>query len=121
MRSEFAARGTRLVSLRIVSAVLAREVERERRSMFIEVNQKIAEARARLDSVRKQAAGGQQNSLEREVWRAEAKLAEIHGQKALKLFPMIAVYKRVVHPYLHLNGEASMTPPAEQPEQEHTR
>jgi hypothetical protein len=112
-RNETMVRGTRLVSLRVVAVPLAREVERERRSMFVDLNQKLVEARARAENLRKQAAS-QQTSFERELWRAESKLAELHVQKAFKLFSMIAVCKRVPYPYIYLNGEVSSTPPVDQ-------
>lgn len=113
VRGEAMARGTRLVSLRVVAVPLAREVERERRPMFAELNQKLMEARMRVESLRKQAAA-QQCPPERELWRAEAKLAELHVQKAMKLFSMIPICKRVPHPYIYLNGEMSTTPPVDQ-------
>jgi len=110
-RNEALARGTRLVSLRVVSAPLAREVERERRPSFLELNQKIAEARLRLDCT-KQVAG----LLDKEYSRAHAKLADLQVQKAVKLFPMVSMYRRVAHPYIYLNGEVASMPPTGQPE-----
>lgn len=91
-------RGTRLVSLRVLAAPIAREVERERRPLFAEINQKIAEARSRAEGVK------------------QSKLAELYAQKALKLFSMVATFKRVTHPYIYPNAEASSMPPIGQPD-----
>lgn len=115
-RSDFLSRGTRLVSVRIVSVPLAREVERERSHMVSELNQKISESRARVDSVR-QAQTVQTTPLatpvsidpsstdprgatilDREYSRAQSKLAELHVQKALKLFAIVAMCR---HGWLH--------------------
>jgi len=117
-------RGTRLVSLRVAAMALIREVERERRPLFVELNQKLIEARCRVDAAKQmyvqavadpspadpRAAG----LLEREIYRAQAKLAELHAQKAMKLFSMISMCRRVACPYVYLNGEASPMPPGGQ-------
>lgn len=115
-RSELLVRGTRLVSLRVVAACLAREVEREKCAAFSEVNQKLAEARARVELVQQAIElRGFGPSLERELARAQAKMADIHVQKALKLFSMIAISKRITHPYIYPNGEVASVPPVGQP------
>lgn len=107
-------KGTRLVSLRVVAVPLAREVERERRSMFAEINQKLMEAWARVESI-KQAVQASQggSSLERELAKGHSKVSELQVQKALKLFSMVGLGKRVPHPYIYLNGEVSSVPPVE--------
>merc|ERR1712232_87489 len=117
------AKGTRLVSMRIAAVPLVREVERERRSMFTELNQKILEAKARLDAVGPTIVSASAGSMSSAAWtqerehsrtqaKLEAKLSELHAQKALKLFSMIAMCRRVTHPYIYLNGEASALPPS---------
>lgn len=129
LRNDALAKGTRLVSLRVMSACLAREVERERRPLLQDLNQKVAEAKARVESLKQallqavaqhfidgaamptDARGAA--TMERELCRAHAKLAELHVQKAMKLFSMVAMYKRVTHPYIYLNGEMCSAPPTE--------
>jgi len=124
-RGDVLARGTRLVSLRIVAAPLAREVERERRPMLLELNQKVTEARARVEGIRQALHDPTMTDprgaglLEREIGRAQAKLSEFHAQKALKLISMIAMCRRVTHPYIYLNGEVSAMPPVGLPDPEH--
>jgi len=131
LRNEALARGTRLVSLRFVAVPLAREVERDRRAMFSELNHKLAEATARLEICKQlQAQVAQVDSasadprgagiIERDLDRAQSKLEELHAQKALKLFSMVPMCKRVSLPYIYLTGEASSTPPVDVPELERT-
>jgi len=52
--------------------------------------------------------------MDKDVLRAQAKLSELHAQKAFKLLSMIAGCRRVTHPYVYLNGEALPWPPVGQ-------
>lgn len=128
------ARGTRLVSLRVVSAPLAREVAHERHWALAELTNKMVETQTRTEELLETrsrllnqpcqvgepslAADGRSaatsGSIDRELSRAHGKHAELQVQKALKLCSMIAMSKRVTHPYIYLNGEASSTPPTSQ-------
>lgn len=120
-RSDALGKGTRLVSVRVAAVALVREVERERRSQFCDLNQKISEAKARLEGARQalyEAALEPRGAcfLEREFGRSQAKLAELHVQKALKLFSLIAMCRRVTHPYIYLSGEVSAVSPVGPPQ-----
>lgn len=108
-RNDALARGTRLVSLRVVAVSLAREVARERNLALSELSSKLLEARSKVEEL------FESRVLDRELCRAQAKLADIQVQKAFKLLSMMAMCKRVTHPYIYLNGEASSGPPAGQP------
>jgi hypothetical protein len=120
-RAESLAKGTRLVSLRVVALPLVREVERERKPLLTELNLKLAEARGRVDAVKQvydvalaelfPADRRGAELFEREISRTQVKLAELHLQKALKFFSMISMCRRVTHPYVYHSGEASSVPP----------
>eukprot|EP00746_Dinoflagellata_sp_MGD_P088979 gnl/MRDRNA2_/MRDRNA2_351540_c0_seq1.p1 gnl/MRDRNA2_/MRDRNA2_351540_c0~~gnl/MRDRNA2_/MRDRNA2_351540_c0_seq1.p1 ORF type:complete len:262 (-),score=40.95 gnl/MRDRNA2_/MRDRNA2_351540_c0_seq1:70-759(-) len=110
------AEGTRLISLRIVSSTLAREVEKERRPLFTELNQKIADAETRIESLRQAVERSDPMDVKNAYLmmtlenRVQSKLSQLYVQKALKLFSLIAQCKRVNHPYIYTNGEASSVP-----------
>ncbi|CAE8738073.1 unnamed protein product, partial [Polarella glacialis] len=108
-RGDAMARGTRLVSLRVAAMPLAREVERERKPAMSELSQKIAESRSRVDAARH--AMSQDPLAERELARATSKVLELQAQKAMKLFSLIAIHRRVTHPYIYVTGETSSSPP----------
>lgn len=99
------AKGTRLVSLRVVSATLAREVARERQWALSEPSCKNAEPPSEMRSPRGPAAG---------LDRMQSKHVDLQTQKVLKLCSVIAMSKRVSHPYIYLNGEAHAAPPTNQ-------
>merc|ERR1712217_607685 len=58
-RNDALARGTRLVSLRIVAVPLVREVECEQRPALWELNQKLADAKIRMDGAKHAAQAAQ--------------------------------------------------------------
>lgn len=123
---EVSARGTRLVSLRVVSAALSREVAREKCWTLAELSGRVSEAKCRVEEVLDARTrllaqstsiadcASSLNVLDRELMRAHGKYADLHVQKVLKLCSLIAMIRRVTHPYIYLNGEAFSSPPVGQ-------
>lgn len=111
-------RGTRLVSVRVVSLALIREVERDLRhnGVFLGVNQKISDREAKLEQLLQSRLQGHAVA-DRELGRALQKLDALKAEKALRLHSLTAAYKRVSHPYIYADPREPPTsvPPPKPP------